>query len=262
MRRQFPVRKSHRRHWHRPQWTNRGFRLGLTQRQPKSELRIVQETQSWRGCNAIAPARSPECCWRKARLPATSRNRRRRTSCLSVPRPEPSALKYNAPAVPRANETVVVTAESPACAGRGLLHVAQNARAVVKAKQPRRPKQVSRQRLSTSAGEAPLQGRNVVAMAKLAAPPSDSDPQCHLDDCGRALQRSLDSGRMATRAACGSSVVVYAPHDQDVWAGGQAGALFHSADSGVTWLRVQPSVQGQPLTSDITHIEVRAWRRL
>ena len=52
-------------------------------------------------------------------------------------------------------------------------------------------------------------------------------------------------------------MLCYASHDQDVWAGGQAGTLFHSADSGVTWLRVQPSIKALSLTSDITHIDVR-----
>jgi photosystem II stability/assembly factor-like uncharacterized protein len=52
-------------------------------------------------------------------------------------------------------------------------------------------------------------------------------------------------------------LLCYASRDEDVWAGGQAGTLFHSANSGATWAQVQPSVKARQLSSDITHIEVR-----
>ena len=72
------------------------------------------------------------------------------------------------------------------------------------------------------------------------------------------LQRSLDSGQSWQEALrVDHPLLCYASHGQDVWAGGQAGTLFHSADSGVTWLQVQPSIRALPLTSDITHIDVR-----
>ena len=72
------------------------------------------------------------------------------------------------------------------------------------------------------------------------------------------LQRSLDSGQSWQEALrADHPLLCYASHDQDVWAGGQAGTLFHSADSGVTWLQVQPSINTLLLTSDITHIDVR-----
>jgi photosystem II stability/assembly factor-like uncharacterized protein len=51
-------------------------------------------------------------------------------------------------------------------------------------------------------------------------------------------------------------LLCYASHDEDVWAGGQAGTLFHSADGGVTWVQVQPSIKAQQLSSDVTHIDV------
>ena len=72
-----------------------------------------------------------------------------------------------------------------------------------------------------------------------------------------ALQRSLDSGQSWQQALrADHPLLCYASHGDDVWAGGQAGTLFHSADSGVTWAQVQPSMQGQRLSSDITHIDV------
>ena len=52
-------------------------------------------------------------------------------------------------------------------------------------------------------------------------------------------------------------MLCYASHDQDVWTGGQAGTLFHSADSGVTWVQVRPSIKTQQLGSDVTRIDVR-----
>ena len=73
-----------------------------------------------------------------------------------------------------------------------------------------------------------------------------------------ALQRSLDGGQNwqdALRAD--RPLLCYASREADVWTGGQAGALFHSTNSGVTWEQVQPSLPGKTLVSDITHIELR-----
>ncbi len=72
------------------------------------------------------------------------------------------------------------------------------------------------------------------------------------------LQRSLDSGQTWQNALrADHSLLCYASHDADVWTGGQAGTLFHSVDSGVTWLQVQPSSKGQALSSDVTRIDIR-----
>src|SRR6202162_3543992 len=72
------------------------------------------------------------------------------------------------------------------------------------------------------------------------------------------LQRSLDSGKSWQDALhADHPLLCYASHDADVWTGGQAGTLFHSADNGVTWAQVQPSIKARQLSSDITHIEVR-----
>jgi hypothetical protein len=71
------------------------------------------------------------------------------------------------------------------------------------------------------------------------------------------LQRSLDSGQTWESALRPDHPLqCYAAHGTDVWTGGQAGALFHSADGGVTWVLVQPAVKGQQLSADITHIDV------
>ena len=75
---------------------------------------------------------------------------------------------------------------------------------------------------------------------------------------GGVLQRSLDSGQSWQDALhADHPLLCYASHDADVWTGGQAGILFHSANSGVTWVQVQPSNKTRQLSSDITHIELR-----
>ena len=107
-------------------------------------------------------------------------------------------------------------------------------------------------------GLARSQARAMMSSAKLASPASQ--PLAHQVTwviTGGVLQRSLDNGRSwqdALRAD--HPVLCYASHDEDVWAGGQAGTLFHSADSGVTWVRVRPSIKAQQLSSEVTHIEV------
>src|SRR5208282_895679 len=106
---------------------------------------------------------------------------------------------------------------------------------------------------------ARVQSRNVMSAAKLA--PSPNQTLAHNVTWAIAagvLQRSRDSGQTwqdALRAD--HSLLCYASHNADVWTGGQAGTLFHSVDSGVTWLQVQPASKGQALSSDVTRIDLR-----
>ncbi len=75
---------------------------------------------------------------------------------------------------------------------------------------------------------------------------------------GGILQRSLDNGQSWKNALhADHSLLCYASNDRDIWTGGEAGALFHSSDGGVTWIRVQASVGAQTLISEITHIDLR-----
>jgi len=104
------------------------------------------------------------------------------------------------------------------------------------------------------------QARAMVSSAKLAPPVIQ--PLAHRVTwviTGGVLQRSLDSGQSwqdALRAD--HPLLCYASHGENVWAGGLAGTLFHSPDGGVTWVQVQPSIKAQQLSSDVTHIDVRA----
>jgi hypothetical protein len=76
---------------------------------------------------------------------------------------------------------------------------------------------------------------------------------------GDTVRRSFDSGAHWT--------TVFQPHRRllcvaaagtDVWTGGKEGDLFHSADSGATWNQVHPSIDGQTLADDVTHIVVHS----
>jgi hypothetical protein len=110
-------------------------------------------------------------------------------------------------------------------------------------------------------GPARAQARNVMSAAKLGSTANQSlaaAPHVTWTITGGVLRRSLDSGKSWQDALhADHPLLCYASHDADVWTGGQAGILFHSADNGVTWAQVQPSVKARPLSSDVTHIEVR-----
>jgi Putative zinc-finger len=108
-------------------------------------------------------------------------------------------------------------------------------------------------------GPAKSLARNMMATAKLASPASPTQaPNATWAITGGVLHRSVDSGQSWQDAVhADHPLLCYASRDEDVWTGGQAGTLFHSANSGVTWAQVRPSFKTRQLSSDITHIEVR-----
>jgi hypothetical protein len=68
------------------------------------------------------------------------------------------------------------------------------------------------------------------------------------------LQRSFDAGKTwepvpVVERAKFTALSALGP---DVWAGGAAGVLYHSADNGTHWTLVKPSVEGVVLAADIT----------
>jgi len=74
---------------------------------------------------------------------------------------------------------------------------------------------------------------------------------------GNDLQRSLDSGvAWTTVLHSDRPLLCYAAGASDIWAGGKAGDLFHSANGGLTWSQVHPSAQEQTLSDDVTHIDI------
>jgi hypothetical protein len=90
-----------------------------------------------------------------------------------------------------------------------------------------------------------------------------------------ALQRSIDGGKTwldviitvdAAPADMKSSEKQLAPaptvfralavsSNAEVWAGGSSGALYHTVDGGIHWVRVAPSTAGFILTGDVISIE-------
>jgi hypothetical protein len=73
------------------------------------------------------------------------------------------------------------------------------------------------------------------------------------------LQRSLDAGASWQIALqLEHPLLSFGARGGDVWAGGQAGTLFHSTDSGTTWTMVQPSTKSGSLSSDIVTIEIHS----
>src|SRR5205823_14936410 len=71
------------------------------------------------------------------------------------------------------------------------------------------------------------------------------------------LQRSLDSGKTWTTVQVSPTATLrsLAAMGNEIWVGGSAGALFHSADAGGHWQGVAPNVEDQSLTADIIGIE-------
>ncbi len=185
------------------------------------------------------------------------------------------AFTFNAPASQGATgtvtETVEVTGAAPAVevapSAAGSL-IAQNETPAIEKAKPAlqgvevQGVEVNEQPATKAAvpGLARSQAVGMTAAAKLAAPVSSTfAPNVIWSLAAGVLQRSLDgsqSWQSALRAD--RPLLCYATnHGADVWTGGQAGTLFHSADSGVTWVQVRPSIKGQQLSSDVTHIELR-----
>jgi hypothetical protein len=171
---------------------------------------------------------------------------------------------FDAPTSRGANETVEVTNENVAVetapSAEGNLMARNQSPAIEKAKPARSTESSQLQdTVSTSIVQLPLQGRNVASMAKpKSSAKQTSTPNVTWTVTNGFLQRSLDSGQSWQSALrWDHPLLCYATHGADVWTGGQAGTLFHSADGGVTWVQVQPAIKGQQLGADITHIDVR-----
>ena len=88
--------------------------------------------------------------------------------------------------------------------------------------------------------------------------PENLVPRWTLSSDG-TLQRSLDSGRSWQTIPVSSRTIfrALAANGLDIWVGGAAGALFHSADAGQHWTQVRPIVNGEALADDIIGVEFR-----
>ena len=183
------------------------------------------------------------------------------------------ALEFDAQRRGAATQSVEVSEAAPemtppASGAAGNLMARNNpppsdAPAIEKAKPALPEKEVDEQEQKLKAATVPgtprLQAMNGMSAARLASTTTESvAPHVAWSITGGVLQRSLDSGQSWQDALHPDHpLLCYASHDHDVWAGGQAGTLFHSANGGVTWVQVQPSIKTRQLSSDITHLELR-----
>ncbi len=110
---------------------------------------------------------------------------------------------------------------------------------------------------ASSAQAVPLNGRNTLLVNGAAAQGTTLKQSMIWTIAAGVLQRSLDGGQSwETGARAEHPLLCYANRGQEMWAGGQAGTLLHSTDGGTTWSVISVAFKGQPLSSDITHIDV------
>lgn len=179
------------------------------------------------------------------------------------------SLDNDASAVHGVNETVEVSAASPmvAIATSDEKVLARSARPVEKAKQATGETDTTAQNeidaqpkgeTGAAVGALRTQGRVVTAATKL-TPAANQPLAAHISwqISAGILRRSSDGGQSwQSSLHADHPLLCYAIHDQEVWTGGQAGTLFHSIDSGVTWAPVQLSTEGRILAFDIVRIDV------
>ncbi len=221
----------------------------------KTELRLSKKLDAG---PAVARARKAD----SELLLAENKEAKDRTDKLSAV-PTAGAAAFDAPSSRGATETVEVSAAAPApvtipsTESRLMARSEKQAMDMVKT-MPQTETSQPGSTLPPATAQLPAYNRNVVSMAKVESHANRKPAQLVTWAITTGvLQRSLDSGRSWQKALrADHPLLCYASHDEDVWAGGQAGTLFHSADRGLTWAQVQPSIHGQRLSFDITHIDV------
>ena len=196
----------------------------------------------------------------------------------SAPAPLPNssamdAMAARAPGIGRSSEAVEVTSEAvtveAAPSSDGTLVAQNDALPIEKAKlapqetganalQTAESQKTALQKNPASVGAASAAGRtrNVTSLATL-TPAKTLAPAVTWGITAGVLQRSLDGGQSwQTASHADHPLLCYATYNADVWTGGQAGTLLHSADGGITWAQVRPFIKTQALSSDITHIDL------
>jgi len=183
-------------------------------------------------------------------------------AAMLSPAPAAGAPAFDAATSRGATETVEVSAAAveTTSSAEGSLMAQNESQPVIKSKPALPGVEVSEQQTTGAAvvvaAPARSQSKDIMSNAKLAAPASSNIARnVTWTIAAGALQRSLDGGQSWQNTLhADHPLLCYASHDNDVWTGGQAGTLFHSADSGVTWVQVQPSIKDQKLSFDVTHI--------
>jgi hypothetical protein len=236
---------------------------------PRSDLRLSKELKAG---HVVTPSPQAE----SGILLADNKKDSRQADKLSA---SARAFEYDARSRQAATETVEVSGAAAAITSEPSTENALMARnetprndapAIEKAKPALQEMEANKveannnnEELKTQAaavpGPARALARNVIAAAK---PPSPASPTLAHNVIwaitGGVLQRSLDNGQSWQDALHPDHpLLCYTSHDEDVWTGGEAGTLFHSANGGATWVQVQPSAKARRLGSDITRIELR-----
>jgi hypothetical protein len=180
----------------------------------------------------------------------------------------PSAAPPRPLAVPSMSETVTVTGVAEAA-------TVETARTDTRAFKTEPPSTISKAKPARVGADQPTTVETSTSMVESAI---KAEPVANLAVNGRvvldlqkvivqpqwklssgSLQRSLDQGAtwQTTTLRSRRPLLCYASLGADVWAGGKAGTLFHSADGGATWNQVRPAINDQRLRANIIRIEIR-----
>lgn len=131
------------------------------------------------------------------------------------------------------------------------------------------PASGANQRQATAAAMPGLQGRATTSNAKLemGANTTSAAGFAQHDFAQRnfawtisagVLQRSLDNGQSwQDNLRAKGALLCYANQNGEIWAGGEGGVLYHSADGGLTWVQVHPTAVSRQLIADVSRIELR-----
>ena len=136
---------------------------------------------------------------------------------------------------------------------------------------PALPQQVQTDTISGNLPAAPPPQPHVQSMFSRAVAPTIAPRMAKLKAIERplslwsieanvgSLRKSDDGGStwVPIKVDGRSTFLSLSVSDEDVWAGGRDGALFHSIDGGAHWKSVTPTDGVESLKSDITHIDAR-----
>ena len=111
--------------------------------------------------------------------------------------------------------------------------------------------QLSRQKVAAASSRQPGAG-----MGSGSAMPVPQVAQWTLSPEG-IVQRSFDTGKSWQTVSVSTGTVFRALSavGSDIWVGGRAGALYHSADSGQTWAKFEAVAGGKKLDQDIVRLD-------
>jgi hypothetical protein len=229
-----------------------------------AQTKAASPSEDLRAGQAVTGSRQVE----SDRLLATNRKQLRRSDKMpGLPSSGASIFDY-ASTSRGATEAVAVSAGASEAARQpsleGTLVARNEAPAIEKAKPV--PQEIEAElneapatQAAVAPGPAKLPVGNMMTAAKASRASQNSVPSVAWTITAGVLQRSLDSGASWQNALHPDhALLCYASHGEDVWAGGQAGSLFHSIDNGVTWVKVAPYIKADQLSSDITHIDVNS----